>query len=275
MPFQFGIATPPVYEGNLFTALQHLSLTTNLKVCLDAGVAASYTSGQKWLDLAGSGYDFFLGADGAATGTDPTFNGVVGAQTKSEYWSFDGGDYFTYDTTNEAWMQTLHKDNAIFSFVCWIYLGSVGPDIGIWGTAGTGAAATGVTVKMATNTISVNVYNAGAVVKTATSTPEAKAGGWYFLGAGLNETGNTAAFVTKLPASPLSGNESVETTTFTYSSPAAGSATYTMGLASGGNAAALPPNNSRMASLAIWQGTALTTTQLLNIYNATVAKFNG
>jgi hypothetical protein len=263
MAFQFSLATPPYYEGNMLTAIQRLTLTTNLKLCLDVGVAASYTSGQSWRDLAGSGYDFFRGADGSATSTDPTFNGVAGGQSASEYWSFDGGDYFTYDTTNEAWMQTLHKDNAVFSFAAWVNVASTAGS-GIFGTNGTGAAATGISVQTDSVAVAVLAYNAGSIVVGASSGMAATAGSWMFLGGAFNETTNSAIFVK---------NGSSGTGSFTYGSPAAGNATYTMGLASTGNAAKPMVNGSRMASLSIWQGTQLTAANLINIYNLTRGRF--
>jgi len=111
----FGSGSHPAW--NLEEIIRGLSLDTNLKLCLDAGEGDSYTSGQSWLDLAGSGYDFFLGQDGSSDSTDPTFNGVANTMTSSEYWSFDGGDYFTYDTTNETWMENLHKAGALLILV--------------------------------------------------------------------------------------------------------------------------------------------------------------
>ena len=78
------------------------SLTTNLKLCLDAGDINSYSgSGQKWLDRSGLGHDFFLGVDGSANTDDPTFNGSPGNASSNEYFSVDGGDFFRYDSTGE------------------------------------------------------------------------------------------------------------------------------------------------------------------------------
>ncbi len=90
-----------------------LGLTTNLKLCLDAGDPASYSSGQKWLDRSGGGYDFHLGATSSSEASDPTFNGVAGRQSDAEYFSGDGGDYFTYDSNSETWMRDFHKAGAI------------------------------------------------------------------------------------------------------------------------------------------------------------------
>ena len=99
----------------LIDILTGLSLTTNLKLCLDAGDGNSADGGAKWLDVAGAGNDFFLGATGSAETDDPTFNGSVGGGGAGEHWSFDGGDMFKYDSGNEVWMNALHKNNALWT----------------------------------------------------------------------------------------------------------------------------------------------------------------
>lgn len=103
----------PKLDNTLMAIIRDLGLTTNLKLCLDAGDPGSYTSGQKWLDRSGNGHDFHLGADSSATSTDPAFNGTPGAQSANEYFSGDGGDYFTYDANSETWMRDFHKAGAI------------------------------------------------------------------------------------------------------------------------------------------------------------------
>src|SRR5688572_18803052 len=93
---------------SLFQAITQAGLTSNLQLCVDSGDALSYPgSGQKFLDRSGNGYDFFLGVDGTVESTDPTFTGEVG--TGKAYWALDGTAFFTYDTTNETWMQNIHK----------------------------------------------------------------------------------------------------------------------------------------------------------------------
>src|SRR5688572_10725967 len=122
---------PAVHMGGaindtLLTILNGLGLTANLKLCLDAGDNLSApAAATSWLDRSGNGYDFFRGTTSGADATDPTFNGTPGELSAAEYWSFDGGDFFRYDTTNETWMQNLHKNNALLSFFCWLYLPSL------------------------------------------------------------------------------------------------------------------------------------------------------
>jgi hypothetical protein len=109
--------------------IRRLNLDSGLKLCLDAGDANSYSSGQKWLDVSGNSYDFFLGDDATSESDDPTFNGSAGGLSTSEYFSFDGadganGDHFTYDSVSESWIDNLHKDNVKLTIITWIYLAS-------------------------------------------------------------------------------------------------------------------------------------------------------
>lgn len=110
----------------LIDIITNLGLTTGLKLCLDAGDANSYTSGQQWLDTSGGGYDFDFGASASASSDDPTFNGVAGGLSSAEYMSFDGGDHFEYETTIATWMNNIHKNNAKFSWFAVQYFTSGG-----------------------------------------------------------------------------------------------------------------------------------------------------
>ena len=52
---------PTLARMPAITMLRRLGLTNGLKLCLDAGDANSYTSGEPWLDTSGNGYDFNRG----------------------------------------------------------------------------------------------------------------------------------------------------------------------------------------------------------------------
>lgn len=85
---------------------------------LDATQEASYPgSGTTWANLVaapydgiGSGqtaYDTVFG-NGSTTTTYPTFNGPAG--DSAAYFSFDGGDYFTFPVENTDFLKNLHKN---------------------------------------------------------------------------------------------------------------------------------------------------------------------
>lgn len=247
--------------------LTDASLTTNLKLCLDAGDSASYDPSvqtNKWLDRSGGGYDFFRGSGTGSDAADPTFTGIAGAT--GSYWAFDGGDYFTYDTTNEAWMQTIHKDNAIFSIVAFYF-----PTVGVNGLIGNSAAVTGFQF-INNSGISFQVDDAGGTTLSVSGDSSVSNNAYHMAGISLNEaTGAGGGFLY------LDGNyeqvSSSDTFNSTYSSPSISNASYTLQIAANGNAYIPVKASSRLAAVAVWQGTALTKANMDTIWAAMRGRF--
>lgn len=257
---------PSLARAPALYVLRRLGLATNLRLCLDAGDAASYTSGQKWLDTSGNGYDFFLGLDGSATATDPTFNGTAGGLSSAEYFSFDGADYFTYDTTNETWMENLHKDNAIFTFMAWVYIGAQGSSQGLFGNNAATNTNIGIVWQVASSNVqALTVTNGTAASMLQTSSTTVPAGSWLCLGASLNEATGAGGII-------WFQNGVTNTDTSTYTSPSASGATFTSAIGSRGNANGILTNNSRMAMFMAWEA-ALSLSQMTAFYNATRGRF--
>lgn len=244
------------------------ALTSNLQLVLDAGDSASYTSGQSWLDRSGNGFDFFLGANGSGGADDPVFNGIAGSP--SAYWSFDGSQYFTYDTTNETWMQNIHKDNALFSFV-FFYRSGTTIDNAILASTND-STGTGFFLYGGPNGgLRFEVANAGVVVKTVSSDAGPPGATWHMMGVSVNEaTGAGGGFFY------LDGNYyqvgAANTWNSTYTSPAAGNATNTMTLACLGAAVTPTPSGSRFGCLAAWS-TALSKENMDTIWTAMRGRF--
>lgn len=104
-------------SGNPRLAALNTLFPSNAVCDLDATIAASYASGQKWLNLiaspadgaAQSAYDYTIGANTTPTTDDPTFNGTAGSSTA--YFSFDAGDYFnmTGATSTTPLLDTMHQ----------------------------------------------------------------------------------------------------------------------------------------------------------------------
>lgn len=246
-----------------------LGLANNIRLCLDAGDDASYSSGQSWLDRSGNGYDFFRGADGSATATDPTFNGTAGRRSSGEYWSFDGGDYFTYDTTNETWMQNLHKDNAIFTAVAWFYCAAVNGSI--FGTSqavdtnvGTDFIIGGAATSLILGVRKGSTGSALAILSTDISLGTLTTSAWSMCSISVDEGATTGLM-------GINGN--FATFTSTYTSPSASNATSTMQIGAAGGGQRILPNNSRLASLMMWEGRALSQGELQALFQATRVRF--
>lgn len=257
----------PAATGNpsLIAAIQNLGLTSGLKICLDAGDANSYTSGTKWLDTSGNGFDFHFG-DGVNAGTRPTFNGTPGGLSANEYFTSSGTNYFTYDSTAEPWMQTLHKDGAVLSaFAIWRATSPLSSSafsgFTNWTGMGGGAvwlpySASGGGPRFAS--FITSIQTAANIVST--TLPVANA--WNIQGFSLNE--NTGA-----NGAVWNVNGTATTHSSTYTAPATNDPTV-FRLASSttsGNSNAFPVG-VRFACLAIWQGTALSSTQLEDLRNA-------
>ena len=99
------------------TLLQILTLqglTSGLLFALDAGDIASYGgSGQVWSDTSGAANHFNRGLSSSSESSDPTFNGTAGGLSENEYFSCDGGDYFSLasGTFDDGWS----KNNGVFT----------------------------------------------------------------------------------------------------------------------------------------------------------------
>ena len=261
----FAPALAPNLSMRMDPVIKRLGLKSGLKLILDAGDSSSYASGQSWLDRSGGGYDFFLGATSGSEASDPTFNGTAG--TIGAYWSFDGGDYFKYDSANETWMENLHKDNAKFSIATWIYIGTAATVQYFCGNAGSAAGHTGIRFGYtASNQSLLEILNNGANPLAQFTTATFGAGAWTFLGISLDEAVGANGLLMQI-------NSTQETYTSTYTSPASGASSFTLEIASRGNASLPLTNTSRMAAFCMWESAALTAAQMLALYQATRRRF--
>ena len=263
-------AAPASGNSSLIDIITTLGLTTNLKLCLDAGDADSYDPGvqtAKWLDTSGNGHDFYRGTSGVGDGAEPTFNGSAGGLSSAEYFSFDGGDRLDYDTTNETWMENIHKDNAIFSFMFAYRRGTGASSYRLFNTH-ISATAIGFNISHNSNpaVLDFRVGNGTSNPFSQQTTGTFAQDTWTILQGSLNEATGASGALLKINGS------TAETFTSTYTSPSTGAAAAaTIGSRPGG--AGNLPSGSRLACMAIWEGTALSATNLTDIYNAIKGRF--
>lgn len=246
---------------SLASAITTAGLTSNCKLILDPGIRASYTSGQKWNDVSGNGYDFFLGDGSGVSANDPTFTGSAGDLSSNTYWGFDGSQYFTYDTTNEAWMNNLHKNGALFSLICAIYVVNItDPDGAVnYGTNGSTLGAVGSDFRLdSSEKISFRVTN-GTITPAleVVATTGLSTGAWHIVGLSIDENGGNVSF---FYADGAYNRTSAFSDTFdaAYLSPSGANATCTMQIASIGNADGIFPNGYKLGFFGMWEGVALT-----------------
>lgn len=252
-------------HNSLSTLITQAGLGTNLQLCLDAGDSVSYTSGQSWLDRSGNGYDFFRGATSSATIDDPTFNGTVGKLSSNEYWSVDGGDYFTYDSTNETWMENIHKDSALYTIALVFQLGDLSASQYLMGTAnnssGIGFALSATTAGTLTFS-TVNASGGGFF----TSNTSLSANTWYCYIISVDEAAGAGGSNKIL-------NGTASTFDATYTSPSASAASGTMKICGRPAASFSMTNLGRMAQVAAWSR-SLSQAEVLALYNCIKTRYS-
>lgn len=256
---------------NFFEVLTSLGLTSNLRLCLDAGALASYETGQKWLDLAGGGYDFFRGADGSVATDDPTLVGTPGAVDGVTAFEFDGGDRLVYEAANETWMNSFHKDLGKGTLLMW-YRPAVATIHSIGGTITSSGAAIGIAADIGATSgtkCEFQVADGASELYVISDAITISLDTWHLFATSFDEGVGTGFFF-------LDGNyvqvAAANTFTCTYPSPTASDATTTFELASEGNGTVLFSNGSRLATVAIYDA-ALTKTNLDDIWTNTRTRF--
>ncbi len=275
----FGPARPPSEQPpqpTLIQAITSASATANLQFALDAGDINSYSgSGDKWIDTSGNGQDFFRGPDGTTNGQEPTFNGVAGAITVNEYFESDGNDFFRYDQANEPWMETLHKDGALFSTCMWIFPTTLTMHL-LSSYAGF-AATPGIRMfadSSGPNILTWNILGGGfhplfALSQANTMTT----GAWQFIGLSFNENGGNVSFMYRNGATVQMSSPG---TGFTFngnaSSPSGAAATGPFEIGTNGSGTFPQNAGNRFAAIGCWD-TPLTVADFDSIFNSTRGRF--
>ena len=254
MPIMGGFGEPG--RDKMINVLTTLSLTASLEICLDAGDENSYTSGAKWLDVSGNGYDFDFGLNAAVEGDEPTFVGVAGGLSAGEYMEATNGDEgFDYDAagiTNETFMNDQHKDAATYSKFCMVWRVSGGrlPLMGgnRWNDPGVGHdIGTSGELRVLCRS-PATIY--GHTGDTAVGTDQ-----WTATGLSVDEDGGSVSFLwTNGAYNQVSASDLWDASITTPSSDDAGGH-YTV-MANGGNGTSnfndLPAAGSRMAMAVHW-----------------------
>jgi len=257
----------PKQDNTLMAIIRDLGLTTNLKLCLDAGDPASYTSGQKWLDRSGGGYDFHLGATSGSEASDPTFNGVAGRQSDAEYFSGDGGDYFTYDSNSETWMRDFHRAGAVT--VLGLFRVATDASTVLFDIGGTDGIGCGCFYSGPVNKILYYAADNAASPQTiGAAMPDISASIPVLAFWALTTTiGSGNAYTVVYNGTAYTGNWPAftpSTTSGMTTAPKIGAFT---------NATTIMPSGTRDHALAMWDDTALSSANLLAIYNRLKLRF--
>jgi hypothetical protein len=244
----------------LYNVLIDKGLLPGLKLCLDAGDALSYTSGQKWLDRTQGGYDFFRGADVTATTDDPTFTGNSGTLDQSTYWSFDGGDYFTYDSATESWMNNLHKAGAKFSIALLYYVPALTGFRWLLGEYLNDNAKIGVQIVIVNgDAVRFSVANGSGVAAFSADSTWLTSVGWHLSIVSVDEANAFGLWY---------DNGRKSTFASTYTTPSASASTHIMQIGATGSNGSPLPSGFRIAAVAIWEGRTLGLGDCEGLYRA-------
>lgn len=248
---------------NFYQMIQAIGATASLDFCLDAADINSYDgSGQTWTDLTGNGNSFYRGSNNTAQASDPTFNGVAGALSEDEYFSFDGGDWFT-ETTGHTFAEAWHKDNAAFTIVAVIYRVDADDDIKVFrNVASTSAPGTSFNINAGRPHLEISKSASGDALDIELSVddlPEAIPNNAAFMYAvALNEATGTNGVT-------IRWNEAEITDTSTYNSPSSTDSTFAYEFGRSGSSHEENSSGARLYCIAGWSR-KLTDTELDNLY---------
>jgi len=252
---------------SLIEILTDLSLTTNLKLVLDAGDSVSYTSGEDWIDRSGNlgGDEFHLGSGTGADSNDPTFNGTAGGLSENEYFSFDGGDYFTYGAANETWMTAMHKASFKNTIALWMKVGTdvTGTNHGIFGNMSN--VETNVGMRFLREGLHLYWEVANGSDRVADTSADNISAGWQFLAVSVHEDGGSSAGIFVI--------NGVSETFDPNITPSTSAATYVTQIGANGNGQLPVASADLFAGIAVWQGTNLSAADLNSLYNASKGRF--
>lgn len=178
-------------RSDFLTAIRRCGLSPNNRICLDIGHETSWPgSGQSFVDLSGTGNHFNRGLGSGSDAADPTPNGVVGRRSSNDYWSVDGGDYFTLAAANPTWVNNIHKVGGVCSFAAIVYVNTMVGTQYICGTTGAIASGTGFSMSVSTGgNVFFVVRDAGTLRHQLSSTSGGIGTGWHFIAASYNEAG--------------------------------------------------------------------------------------
>lgn len=261
-------------SSTLREVIHSLGLSGNLKLCLDAGDNASYDgSSQTWVDLSGGSYSFYRGSGSGSDASDPTFSGVSGGRSSSDYFSLDGGDYFTLNQANPSWVDAMHKTGATFTIAQWVRVGTLGASnfYGFMGDGTSGGATTGFVFGInatgiggGNGAVDAQINASSVSVWSKYSTAAVTANAWNFVAVSLDMSAGTVI---------LQANGTQESTSGqTFSgTPSSGSASATMQIGATGSGT-FPDNAERYGQVAILSS-ALTATQLSALFQSGRGKY--
>jgi hypothetical protein len=264
-PYRFAAVAGGFSTSSIWDVIVDEGLSTNCQLALDfRGHDACWDGGQTITDLAGNS-NWTLGATTGASTDDPSAVDA-GEFNVGSYMLFDGGDFIRC-TAADAWQNTLHKNNATFTFIVGEYIPS--------GHTGEGALF-GTAAAQLNSSIGVFYRN---------SHPSAHYGEFAGYNGSANLGGNTSSIVMtdntwnfqSMAMDEATGSGGIDwningttaTDTSGYSSPSASSADDPLTIGAMGNMSGnIMQDNVRIGFIAMWDS-KLSAANLAALHDAT------
>lgn len=253
-------------KSTLYSDILGWGLSSGLQFCIDCGDPASYDgSSQGVTDRSTNVSNLNRGTSSGAEASDPTFNGTAGRHFNDTYFSFDGGDYFTFTGANPTWLENIHKAAASISIFALIYPPAAGANPLI-GDNGGSSSTTGFFFEsngagLLTFFVSKSVGGTPALNVNGDTAPTRSA--WNIVGVSNNNGAGSFLY--------LNGNydtvSAANTYNGAYATPSAGAATNTGNLMAYGGGGGPTGSGARLAAMAIWN-TALTKANFDSLFSS-------
>lgn len=221
-------------KKTLLQIITDAGLTSNLQLVLDPADSASYSgSGQTWTDVSTNAAGYFRGTSSSSEASDPTFNGTAGALDNTDFWSYDGGDFFTKTSAIATWENNLHKSGWAFSLIAMINPSTLNDIQYLFFTQSSGlidGVNYNVSVQKGGRQLNVTVNNHTGIhyqSNVANLSPASPPDSVYFVALSYAiGTGNTGTYIlNNLSASNLSTTQSAAPSTNSGSTPLIGKQT--------------------------------------------------
>lgn len=258
----FGIQPlPSKSTPKLIDILTTLGLTTNLKVCVDAGDSNSVTTSipSTWEDVSGQNNDLTIGT------APPQFRGTVGGLSSNEYMRTISEGCLT---TSQTWADSAHNNNALVSIFVAMKKHSDGT---LFTTANSSlpGSSTGFTYKTNPQVQVTNASGTEALLKTADVGSETATACY---GLSLNEGGGNVSFFWKNGS--YDQVSAANTFDASYASPSAGIPDRSPRYFGYFVASWSSVPDANVYAMAIWVGTALTKDNLDAIFGMIRGRFS-
>ena len=243
---------------------------------LDAGNTNSVSSGSSttWANIITAPADGSAQTDYDADRTSSSVPSYQSPGATAYFGNTTSAGNFNI-TPNTTFLNSLHKNNALFTLVFLYFIGNVpGETQYLIGNMGTAGSTTGLRFSVSpSSTLTLEVYNSGASALSISSIGAISVNEISLLAVSVDEANGKVSF---FATNATDGNLSVAFTGQPYASPSSSDATYSTNIMAAGNAESKIPDhvsNSHRMYQAMVFNQFLSQSQLSNIFNSQRSRY--